>query len=118
MLSNTVSIPGMQHMPNPDKVEEISALEREFPRIASALCMYWKTPEIDHYIDALLLDDRGDRMGFPIDVLDDLMFLAGNRWHQKHLCGTPIESTTADEFSFSGNRTELCGSNSKAWILA
>lgn len=118
MLSNTVATPIKQHTPQPDSVDGITALEHSFPRIASALCMCWKTPEIDHFIDGLLLDDRGDRMGFPIDVLDDLMFLAGIRWHQSHLCGTLIESTTADEFSFSGNRTELCSSNSNAWVLA
>lgn len=97
--------------------EERSAIEKRFPRIANQLVENWGSGEIDHIIDSFLLDDRGDRMGFPIDVLDELMFLAGVRWNLSHLCGTLIDTTSADAFSFSGNRTELCGSNSRTWVL-
>jgi len=117
MLSYTVPTAINQRRPHRNHVDEVTALEKRFPRIASELCMLWKTPEIEHYIDSLLLDDRGDRMGFPIDVLDELMFLAGIRWHQSHLCGTLIETTTTEEFSYKGNRTELCNSNSNSWVL-
>ena len=97
--------------------DDISAIEKRFSRIANELTSLWATKDIDRYIDSLLLDDRGDRIGFPIDVLDELMFLAGIRWHLNHLCGTIIESTSPEEFNYSGNRADLCGTNSGTWVL-
>ena len=96
-----------------NSLEPISELEKRFPRIANDLCSLWKGSGIDHYIDGLLLDDRGDRMGFPIEVLDDLMFLAGIRWHLAHLCGTVIETTIPDMFSF----TNSTPSDPRTWVL-
>lgn len=117
MLTNTFSIPSRQRAARTNYWDEISSLEVRFPRIANEICSRWRGEEIDPYIDGLLLDDRGDRMGFPIDVLDELMFLAGIRWHLNHMCGTLIETTSAEGFDFTGNRTELCGASSKTWVL-
>ncbi len=97
--------------------DDVSAIETRFARIANELTSLWASKDIDRYIDSLLLDDRGDRIGFPIDVLDELMFLAGIRWHLNHLCGTLIENTHPEEFNYSGNRAELCGANAGSWVL-
>jgi hypothetical protein len=96
---------------------EISALEQRFPRIAKEISILWGSNEINDYIDSLLLDNRGERMGFPIEVLDELMFLAGIRWHLDHLCGTVIESTLPEEFNFTGHQVENGGAPSGTWIL-
>ncbi|MDP2787857.1 MAG: hypothetical protein Q8O79_07260 [Pseudomonadota bacterium] len=117
MLTNTICTPSSQRPPRTNAWDEVSAIEKRFPRIASELSTLWGSKEIDSYIDGLLLDDRGDRMGFPIDALDELMFLAGIRWHLSHLCGTVIDSTGPEEFNYSGNRAELCGAPSKTWVL-
>ena len=117
MLTCTVLAPNVQRKLYRDMAEDGSALEQRFPRIANTLSSFWQKPDIDLYLDGLLLDDRGDRMGFPMDVLDDLMFLASIRWHETHQCGRLIETTSADAFSYSGNRSELCSSNSNAWVL-
>lgn len=93
----------------------LSAIEKQFPRIARELSIYWKCTNIDTYINSMLLDDRGDRLGFPPDVLDDLMFLAGIRWYSSHLCGTPIETTSAEAFNFSGNKS--LSHDPKSWVL-
>lgn len=117
MLTCTVITPNVQRKLCRDVAADGSALEQRFPRIAKTLSSFWQTPDIETYLDGLLLDDRGDRRGFPIDVLDDLMFLASIRWHETHQCGTLIETTSAAAFSYSGNRTELCSSNSNSWVL-
>lgn len=117
MLSYTIPAPTTKSSPAAKAWDELSAIETRFLRIANELCRLWDSPEADHYIDSLLLDDRGDRMGFPIEVLDELMFLAGVRWHRSHLCGTMIDTTSAEPFSSAGNRVELCGGNSSTWVL-
>ena len=97
--------------------ESVSHIEKLYPRIANELCGMWKSSQIDNYIDSLLLDDRGDRMGFPLDVLDDLMFLAGVRWYLLHLCGTVINSTSSEVFSFTGNALDRGNSDPRTWVL-
>lgn len=101
----------------PNGWNSVCAIEKRFPRIARELCNRWQSDEIDDYIDSLLLDDRGDRMGFPIDVLDELMFLAGIRWHVLHLCGTVIQTTTAEHFDFTGNTRQENYVDPKTWVL-
>ncbi len=117
MLASTVLSRNGQRKPYRKATEDRSPLERDFMRIAELLTSLWQTPAVDHYLDGLLLDDRGDRMGFPIEVLDELIFLASIRWHQTHLCGTLIDTTSAEAFSYSGNRSDLCSSNSNTWVL-
>jgi hypothetical protein len=117
MLTTTFSLRSSPRSTKTNSWNEISALEKHFPRIANDMCTYWGSQEIDNYIDNMLLDDRGDRMGFPIDVLEELMFLAGIRWHLNHLCGTVIESTGPEAFNYSGHRTELCSTNPGTWVL-
>jgi hypothetical protein len=51
-------------------------LESRFPRVASAIQLLWSNPEMDTYFAKLVVDDRGDREGFPPEVISDLMFLA------------------------------------------
>ena len=117
MLTTTFSLRTNQRSSKNNSWDEISAIEKRFPRIANDMGSLWGTQEIDNYIDGMLLDGRGDRMGFPIDVLDELMFLAGIRWHLNHLCGTVIESTGPEAFNYSGHRTELCSENPGTWVL-
>jgi hypothetical protein len=49
------------------------ALARRFPRIANALAALWTRPaEATDYLNDLLVDHRGGRQGFPLEVLDEL----------------------------------------------
>ncbi len=54
----------------------ITLLESRFPRVANAILLLWGNPEMDTYFAKLVVDDRGDREGFPPEVMSDLMFLA------------------------------------------
>ena len=50
-----------------------TALATCFPRIANALATFWARPDaLTSYLSELLVDRRGGRKGFPLDVLDDL----------------------------------------------
>ncbi len=57
----------------------VSALERFYPRICAALVSRWRRPDIDAYLNGLILDDRSDRQGFPMEVMDELLFLSDLR---------------------------------------
>ena len=59
----------------PDDIRP-NALVRRFPRIANMLAAVWAKSEFFHtYMKSLLTDTRGNRRGFPPDVLDDLVSL-------------------------------------------
>jgi hypothetical protein len=54
------------------------AIGKAFPRIANALAALWTRPDaFTSYLDDLLIDNRGARQGFPIDVLAELHALSG-----------------------------------------
>lgn len=61
-----------------------SAIEIRFPRLARELLQNWFRPGIDDLLEHLILDDRSGRSGFPMEVIDELMFLADIRWHLTH----------------------------------
>lgn len=61
-----------------------SAIERFFPRIATELTRNWFRVGIDDLLGSLILDDRSNRHGFPLEVIDELLFLADLRWHLTH----------------------------------
>lgn len=101
--------------PRPDAGPE-SALERHFPRIARELTARWDGPDIDTYLDSLLIDMRGNRMGFPSEILEEIMFLAGVRWYlSKNVVPHTLESPK-DEFSFCTDEFRRCGTTG-SWVL-
>lgn len=53
-----------------------TVLEARFPHVASAIQLLWGNPEMDTYFSKLVVDDRGNREGFPPEVMSDLKFLA------------------------------------------
>jgi len=53
----------------------ITRLEQEFPRIAEAIVLLWGNPEMDVYFTKITVDERGDREGFPQDVMSDILML-------------------------------------------
>jgi hypothetical protein len=65
-----------------------TALEQEFARIAEQIALMWGHPELDTFLARLCIDDRGNRKGFPMPVMEELMFLA--LLHQRaHACVAP-----------------------------
>lgn len=50
-------------------------LNSSFPRILQQLRSLWGTAQGEVYLDGLILDERGNRQGFPPDVLNALLIL-------------------------------------------
>ena len=49
---------------------------RHYPRIANVIAAAWRDSKaLRSYMDCLFTDKRGDRQGFPPDVLDELLAL-------------------------------------------
>ena len=50
----------------------------KFPRIANLLAAMWPDPNsFRRYVDDLLVDKRGSRQGFPVEILRELFALRG-----------------------------------------
>jgi hypothetical protein len=60
----------------PPRVDPWPVLDAGFPRIAKTIRELWGKPALDSYFDQLLIDDRGNRHGFPADVVDALLLLS------------------------------------------
>lgn len=101
---------------------DLSAVERCFSRIAQELAARWKVGDIDTYLSSLLLDDRGNRQGFPADVLEELMFLSSLRWQLKNPRFTRADEGLAEQFSFSQTEEKRGPPQreeaTRAWVLA
>jgi hypothetical protein len=53
-----------------------SSLTQRYPRIANEIAEAWKSPAMcEKLLDKLLLDQRGSRKGFPLDVAQELITL-------------------------------------------
>lgn len=52
------------------------ALEQQYPRILNKIMALWDTPSIEAYFADLMVDDRGDRAGFPKEVASDIFYLS------------------------------------------
>ena len=60
------------------------ALARRFPRIANSICDMWRrVARCEEYLDSLVVDRRGDRSGFPVDVAQELTVLR-NHYAELH----------------------------------
>lgn len=77
-----------------------SAIEGRFARIARELTARWNRSDIDDYLDSLLIDTRGNRMGFPPEVLEEIMFLAGVRWFMEKSQVPETQESPQTVFSF------------------
>ncbi len=53
----------------------VKAAIEDYPRIASRIQQLWGTPECEGYITNLVVDTRGDRKGFPPQVMEELLYL-------------------------------------------
>ncbi|HMM47258.1 MAG TPA: hypothetical protein PKC12_04685 [Thiobacillaceae bacterium] len=54
---------------------DLSPLEQSFPRLVSEIQAFWGSPACFDRLQHLLINTRGDRAGFPVEVCSDLMLL-------------------------------------------
>lgn len=60
-----------------------SALEAGYPNIADNITLVWGSPECEAYLNKLMLNSRGSRQGFNLDIMDELMLLTAITEHEK-----------------------------------
>jgi hypothetical protein len=52
------------------------ACARSFPRIVNSIADVWRrVRQCEEYLDSLMIDERGNRAGFPLDVATELLTL-------------------------------------------
>ncbi len=55
-----------------------AVLARKFPRIANSIAELWRrVARCEEYLDTLVVDTRGNRSGFPLEVAQELAALRG-----------------------------------------
>jgi hypothetical protein len=81
-VSEVVRPPGSSPLSDEElTAEAVALLKALFPRIHDRLGATWGSKQCEDYLDRLILDDRGDREGFPPEVLAALLVL--QRVHAK-----------------------------------
>jgi hypothetical protein len=67
---------GLAWLASVDQSARPIRLAASFPRIVNRMAKLWKIPrEMDRYFDELLADTRGNRKGFPLNILMELSTL-------------------------------------------
>ena len=70
-------------------------LARRFPRIANSIAELWRrVARCEEYLDSLVVDLRGDRTGFPLEVAQELAALRGYyaELHPQHRSAWDLEA--------------------------
>jgi hypothetical protein len=50
-------------------------LEKRFPRLVDKITLMWGAKDFPIFLSNLIIDDRGNRQGFPLEVIEEMMFL-------------------------------------------
>ncbi len=78
-----------------DRPDPWPIIERRYPRIAATIREHWGKRALDDYFGKLVIDERGDRQGFPMEVLSAIMEVARLHADQFGL-RTPIRPWESD----------------------
>lgn len=52
---------------------ELEVINKHFPRIGGRIMSMWGNVALQQYLKQLIFDDRGDRQGFPSEVVTALL---------------------------------------------
>ena len=66
----------LKEMLGSDAARYPSRLEATFPRIIGKIVSLWGKPDLDAYLDGLMVSDRPNRQGFPGDVAMEIFHLS------------------------------------------
>ena len=62
--------------PPPVKLHVRADIEDLHPKIAERITKTWRTGELRQYLSKLIVDERGDRAGFSMNVMSELLLLS------------------------------------------
>lgn len=71
--SDNEAVSNIPALPQADHSQ--SSIEANFPHIAEKLILVWGYAESFAYLSELIIDNRGNRMGFDSEIMSDLMLL-------------------------------------------
>jgi hypothetical protein len=74
--------------PREPRPVEATAFVEELPRVCGSLVQLWGTSGFDDYLNRLIIDERGTRQGFSLQVMDELLFLGSISRRKARLVGT------------------------------
>ncbi|MDD5328850.1 MAG: hypothetical protein PHX38_02520 [Sulfuricella sp.] len=80
-LIETFLIAGTKPSLQPQAIRVKSAIEEVYPKIMEKIVLIWGHPECAKFLNNLMIDDRGNRQGFSVDVMGELMLLAALAEH-------------------------------------
>jgi hypothetical protein len=82
----------------PRPLEVRSALE-DFPHISNTITTMWGQDGFDQYLGKLIVDERGNRKGFTMDAMEELMLLGRLSRSKKALFGMFKEARHLDTWA-------------------
>ncbi|MFN0160264.1 MAG: hypothetical protein ACKVQQ_03480 [Burkholderiales bacterium] len=59
-----------------EKLDVRCGMEELYPKILARIAMTWRSPESVEYLKKLIVDERGGRAGFPMEVMSELLMLS------------------------------------------
>ena len=62
-------------VPRVNGADCLSMLESDFPRVIEAILAQWGYKELNEYFRKLMIDDRGNRLGFPPQAWEEIYLL-------------------------------------------
>lgn len=62
--------------PAPELIDVRCGLEEGYPHLMERIAATWRSPESVLYLRKLIVDERGDRQGFPFEVMSELLTLS------------------------------------------
>ncbi len=78
-------------------------VEVEYPHVVKGLTEHWgHAADIRRYLDDLVTDRRGERVGFPPAVFEELMFLHDLLWQLRHPNASQVD-IFMDAFRYAVN---------------
>lgn len=72
-------------------------LEAKFARILHRIMELWGKPALDDYFSQIMIDDRGDRQGFPPEVVAELLMLSLMHYEEMEAENNKEEDIWANE---------------------
>lgn len=72
-------------------------LEAKFGRILNRIMELWAKPALDDYFSELMIDDRGDRQGFPPEIVAELLVLSLMHYEEMEAKSKKEEDIWANE---------------------
>jgi hypothetical protein len=75
-------------LPPTDVPPHASIIWEQFPRVGERITLMWGSVELQKYLNNIIIDERGDRHGFPAPVLSALLQI-----YKRHAKMVPEEKT-------------------------